>query len=740
VGQLRVANSKAGHGGIMGKSRWNYNKSIIFHTIYIFALSIITILIYGNSLKNKFIYDDNIYIVGNPTYKYFDTWKLFFTPFNPANGVEYLPVRDFTFAIDYLMWGENPAGFHFSNLVIYLLTGIICYILSFELLNLLKIDSDRNESSNDTRFISFLITLFYIIHPLHSQVVSFINQRNALLSGFFSFLTVYLYLRFERSENTKRKIILYCISLLFCLLALFSKATSVTLPVILLLVAASNKNNKTWPTRLLQLTPFFLMGFMAYRLISSVARHTNVIRPDLIEFGAYSLPTKLATAVQIPYFYLYKLFFPFNLAPEYDATFAKTFLSLAVIAALCATILVFRYAWKTRERYPYLLFSLCWFFITLVPVLNLMPTQPVVADRYAYLPSYAFCFAISVSLYMAVRLRHLTWLKVVCIFYLAILSVVAFHENTIWKDEKTLFTTMIQRAPNVSNGYANLGYLYFNEKQYDKAFGLLQQAYLLDPSKPDYELKHGTIAFREKHFEEAIDYYKKALAIDDQSLAAHYFMGISYSKIGDYKSALMELQNVLDSNDVDNNAFRPKATFTMHLFIYPKLKPELDLLRASIPQNPNDLSLHRKLADTLLRYGMLDEALEQCQEIRKRDTNDWQVLFSMAKIYRHRKDWQTAMACIKQALALKPQEGILLTEMGTLNMAVHDTKEALIWFGQISPQEYELYALSRYYTAVCYFQRGNREKAEYYFGLVDKNYPELILKTAPYTKKLAALQ
>jgi tetratricopeptide (TPR) repeat protein len=178
----------------------------------------------------------------------------------------------------------------------------------------------------------------------------------------------------------------------------------------------------------------------------------------------------------------------------------------------------------------------------------------------------------------------------------------------------------------------------------------------------------------------------------------------------------------------------------MHLFIYPKLKPELDLLRASIPQNPNDLSLHRKLADTLLRYGMLDEALEQCQEIRKRDTNDWQVLFSMAKIYRHRKDWQTAMACIKQALALKPQEGILLTEMGTLNMAVHDTKEALIWFGQISPQEYELYALSRYYTAVCYFQRGNREKAEYYFGLVDKNYPELILKTAPYTKKLAALQ
>jgi tetratricopeptide (TPR) repeat protein len=724
----------------MGKSRWNYDKLFIRHTIHILALSIITILIYGNSLNNKFVYDDNILIVGNPTYKYFDTWKLLFTPFNPANGVEYLPVRDITYAIDYLMWGENPAGFHLTNLIIYLLTGIICYFLSFELLNLLQNDPDRNESSADTCLIAFLTTLFYCIHPIHSQVVSFIIQRNALLSGLFLFLTLYFYLRFDRSENTKRKIILYCTSFSFCLLALYSKATSVTLPVILLLIAASNKNNKTWPTRLLQLAPFFLMGYWAFRLISSVARHTNVIKSNLIEFGAYSLPTKLATAVQIPYFYLCKLFFPFNLAPEYDATFAKSFVSFAVIAALCATLLVFRYAWKTRERYPYLLFSLCWFYITLVPVLNLMPTQPVVADRYAYLPSYAFCFAISIALYRAVRLRHRTWLKIVCLLYLALLSVMAFHENTIWKDETTLFTTMIQRAPNVSKGYANLGYLYFNEKQYDKAFELLQQAYRLDPSKPDYELKHGTIAFREKHFEEAIDYYKKALAINDQSLAAYYFMGISYSKIGDYKSALGALQNVLDSTDADSNSFRPKATFTMHLFMYPKLKPELDSLRASIKRNPDDVGLHRKLADTLLQYALLDEALEQYQEIRKRDTSDWQVLFSMAKIYRHRKDWQTAMAFVQQALALKPQEGILLTEMGTLNMAVHDTKEALVWFGQVLPQEHELYALSRYYTAVCYFQRGNREKAEYYFGQVDKSYPELRVKTAPYTRKLAALQ
>ncbi|GFE61286.1 hypothetical protein AOG2_18730 [Geobacter sp. AOG2] len=698
-----------------------------------------TILVFGNSLKNKFVYDDNILLVGNPTYKYFDTWKLLFTPFNPANGVEYLPVRDVSYAIDYFVWGENPVGFHLSNIIIYIFTGIICYFFSFKLLSILKNDSLQNESLNETCFVSFIITLFFIIHPIHSQVVSFIIQRNALLSAFFFFLTLYVYLLFEQSENIKMKIIFYCLALLFCLLALFSKATSVTLPILLLIITTFNKNNKTWSARMLQLAPFFLMGLMAFRLISSVARHTNVIKSNLIEFGAYSLTTKLATAIQIPCFYIYKLFVPFNLAPEYDIAFAKNFLSFAVVGALGATVFAFWYAWKNREKSPYLLFCLCWLFITLAPVLNLMPTQPVVADRYAYLPSYAFCFALSILLYRTAKLRHEIWLKAVCLFYLATLSGVAFYENTIWKDEKTLFTTMIQRAPHISKGYANLGYVYFNEKQYDKAFGLLQRAYQLDPTKPDYELKRGMIAFRKNNLEEAIGYYKKALAINEQSMAANYFMGISYSRLGDYKSALSALQNVLDSTDADTNSFKYKTMLNMNLYIYPKLKPELDVLRASTLQNPDDLGIRRKLADTLLQYGMLDEALGQYQEVEKRNNTDWQALFSMAKIYRHKKDWQTAMNYVKQALSLKPQEEVLLSEMGILHMAIHNTSEAIMWFGRISPKKHELYALSRYYTAVCYFQRGNREKAEYYFGLVDQNYPEMKLKTAPYTKKLAAL-
>ena len=302
---------------------------------------------FGNSLGNDFVWDDNIFVVGNITYKYFNIWKLFFSPLSPANGVEYLPVRDLTYAIDYMVWGENPYGFHMTNLIIYLITGVVCYFTSVEFLKYLRNNSSFESTGIDIRLASAMIAVLYVVHPIHSQVVSFIIQRNALLSGMFFFMSLYCYLRFEQSGNDRLKAVQYFLSLCFCLLAFFSKATSITLPVILLVIALLNKGSKTWMRRLCEPIPFFIMGYFAFCVHSSVARSTNVLHPDLIEFGAYNFLTKLATAVQIPYFYLYKLVFPFKLAPEYYIQFIADWHNFTVFFALFIGLAAFWCAWMS---------------------------------------------------------------------------------------------------------------------------------------------------------------------------------------------------------------------------------------------------------------------------------------------------------------------------------------------------------------------------------------------------------
>ena len=80
-------------------------------------LAIIVVSVYGRSLSNGFVWDDTVFFIGNPVYSQFNLGKIFFSL---ANGAEYLPVRDLTNAFDYLLWGKNPFGFHFTNLIFFM--------------------------------------------------------------------------------------------------------------------------------------------------------------------------------------------------------------------------------------------------------------------------------------------------------------------------------------------------------------------------------------------------------------------------------------------------------------------------------------------------------------------------------------------------------------------------------------------------------------------------------------------
>ena len=73
---------------------------------------------FSKSLLFEFVWDDNILLVGQESYQSADIKDLILTP---INGIEYLPIRDLTYILDYLIWGWNPIGFHLTNLILYIL-------------------------------------------------------------------------------------------------------------------------------------------------------------------------------------------------------------------------------------------------------------------------------------------------------------------------------------------------------------------------------------------------------------------------------------------------------------------------------------------------------------------------------------------------------------------------------------------------------------------------------------------
>src|SRR6266568_3562313 len=221
------------------------------HLLFLFA--VIT-AVFASSVQNDFVWDDKVFLVGNRVYRDFDLGRIFFSL---ANGLEYLPVRDISFALDFFIWGAKPFGFHLTNLILFFVNTIAIYFFTAEVVLLLKHEHEP-DTDHGIFTVPFLTALFFAVHPINNEAVYFITCRNVLLSALFFFLSLCLYVKFLRGAASGRWVY-YCGALCCYLLSIFSKATSIILPLILLvLILVSRQRNIR--QRLLETVPFFFVS------------------------------------------------------------------------------------------------------------------------------------------------------------------------------------------------------------------------------------------------------------------------------------------------------------------------------------------------------------------------------------------------------------------------------------------------------------------------------------------------
>src|SRR6266568_4744361 len=335
--------------------------------IPILLLVVVVCAVFGNTLLNGFVWDDNIYLVGRRVYQDFDLGKIFLSP---ANGHEYQPLRDFTFALDYALWGERAIGFHLTNVLLYLANIIAVYYLTRRLVPLVTDKEQGDDSGFD--LTALCAALLFAVHPIHCEAASWIMSRNALLSGLFFFSSCCCYLAYLQGKRATAGI--YIAALLFFLCALLSKATSITLPFVLLLFAAFNRKERGW-MKLTNLAPFFALSLGFFFVFRNIGVQTRVIDSGSAAVNAAGFASRIATAVQITWFYLWKLCVPLGFAPEYDVLFSGSLAAPAVLAALTGSLVLLVVAWRIRAIFPELMFCLGWVSATLLPVLNLLPTN-----------------------------------------------------------------------------------------------------------------------------------------------------------------------------------------------------------------------------------------------------------------------------------------------------------------------------------------------------------------------------
>ena len=198
--------------------------------VLIFAL---TVIAFFPALQNQFLtWDDNANILDNLNFRGLG-WSQLQWMFGTTHWGHYQPLSWITLAVDYLIWGMEPFGYHLTNLVIHAANAVVFYFLCARLLSL---STSIDPADFALRLGAALAAVLFAVHPLRAESVAWVTERRDVLSGLFFLVTILCYLNAATAQNEKRYRNWLALTVTVYLLSLLSKAAGISLPVVLLVL------------------------------------------------------------------------------------------------------------------------------------------------------------------------------------------------------------------------------------------------------------------------------------------------------------------------------------------------------------------------------------------------------------------------------------------------------------------------------------------------------------------------
>jgi tetratricopeptide (TPR) repeat protein len=186
-------------------------------------------------------------------------------------------------------------------------------------------------------------------------------------------------------------------------------------------------------------------------------------------FYGKDIAVTIYTMLQTVPLYFRLTFAPYDMLYHYSGylPYRDSFASFAVIFPVIFIIVLLTSACYLLKRLPVASYGILFFFITLLPVLNIVPTMNFMGDRFLYIPSVIVSF-----IFVAIALKYYSKknLNIIYVVFGIILlgySYLTIARNADWKNNDTLFMSADNRPGTVT--YVNIGNIYANKQQYDIA-------------------------------------------------------------------------------------------------------------------------------------------------------------------------------------------------------------------------------------------------------------------------------
>jgi tetratricopeptide (TPR) repeat protein len=513
------------------------------------------LIVFGNTLNHNFVLDDHAIILKHKHVQNGIAGISEIVSSNYLNGVQefndglYRPLTPMIFAVQNEFWPNSPYPGHLFNVIYAILTAILVYTVFKEVFH----------SSN---YIALLISIAYLVLPIHTEVVANIKGSDEMLALIFVLSSLIFFNRYFLQNQLKNLIIG---SILF-FIGLFSKESTFTFVAIIpIAMYLLHPDKKKQLFTLLGITGISGGLFLIIRKLVLNSMPNPVDEGSLSGLNNSILATdvfleKLGTAFSLQTLYLFKTLVPYSLQHDYsfnEIPIVSVF-SLPALTGLVILLAILYFIWKFKTSAPIISIGLGWYLGSLIIVSNLFfPIGATFAERFLYTPSLGVLIAIYgiIQYYYPSLFQNKTfWIasSVIVLIYTGI----TIDRNKDWKDNFTLYTQDYPKLQNSARGNYNYGTV-CNEQSiatnnirlknelFTKAVIALNRAIEIYPQYYDAYNNLGIAYNSQKKYPEAIATLNQLLSLDPSYKKGWYNLAANYYDYQDYKNALTCLNSYI---------------------------------------------------------------------------------------------------------------------------------------------------------------------------------------------------
>ena len=523
------------------------SKTFIFHALLLVCVCCIC---YVNTLHHPFIWDDESLIVHNHLLRDWRNIPRFFSgtawPTDFSNF--YRPLQLVSYTVDYFFWQLRPCGYHITSILLHALNGILVYTLLLLVLG--------------HRGASFLGSLFFTVHPVHTEAVTYIAGRADLLVSFFILIFFIVYMVMIRNRSR--------ISLFFLLLfsygcALLSKEIALVVPCMVLFwhIVLYRKEKRTLLVWSLMSTGCITLIYYMWRI------HAGSL--EAFDIYAFSFLERLSVATKSFALYCLLVVAPLRLHMEYMIFPPDTFLHPLFIASVLVVICFLVALIVTCRRSKVGTVALVWFMVMVLPVLNLVPLNATFAEHWLYLPLIGLSLGIGAVIKNAKRVLYRNSIMSVIIVCVVLFSVRTVVRNNDWQDPIRFYKQTLRLSPHNIKVLYNLGIAYIKKDKADEALihfreivRIVTQEKLMTQGKGAHFLltrlltktynNMGYAYAIKEDYEKALSCYQQSVRLTPDQKLNHLNMALLYRKMGKREEARDEYAIVLRLDPHDERA------------------------------------------------------------------------------------------------------------------------------------------------------------------------------------------